>query len=72
MNELLTISEICRKLKISRQTLDRWRNLGIVTPVFDFPVRYDFALVVKALKQGGGGRRKKEKEVVSPVAINPE
>jgi len=39
MNEFLTIKEICQKLKVSRQTVYRWFELGLDYYKFEKAVR---------------------------------
>jgi excisionase family DNA binding protein len=33
MSELYTVSEVCQKLKIARQTLDTWRKKGVLKSI---------------------------------------
>lgn len=51
MEELLTKEELCRWLKISRPTVDRWRKQGLPFIKTGRLVRFDKNDVLKWLKE---------------------
>ncbi len=50
-NELLTVEELCRWLKISRSTADRWRKEGMPFSKKKRLVRFDKEEVLEWLKE---------------------
>jgi len=52
MSELLTVDELAGKLKVARQTIYRWRKIGMPTIKKKKLVRFDFEDVIKWMKEG--------------------
>jgi len=58
MSELLTTNEITKRLKVSRDTLYKWRDKGMpfikITPGSRGAVRYDWDKVLEWIKSREG------------------
>lgn len=50
-NEFLTVDEVCKWLKVSRSTVDRWRKEGLPFTKKTRLIRFDKEEVVKWLKE---------------------
>lgn len=51
MNELLTAGELSKKIKISPQTIHRWRKKGMPSIKGERAVRFDYLDVLRWMKE---------------------
>ena len=52
-DELITKTELAKKLKVSTRTIDAWREQGVISCIkINSQVRFDWSEVLRELKEG--------------------